>query len=79
MQSLKYYKVKVGGVSPSIDGFHSIFSLWQLEGITSPCRLLIASHDFFCSPVSMGTDAMESIYSDTKPQYDTTVNVFPVQ
>jgi len=30
-----------------IDGFHSIFSLWQLEGITSPCWLLIASHDLF--------------------------------
>jgi len=28
-----------------IDRFHSIFSLWQLEGITSPFCLLIASHD----------------------------------
>ena len=29
------------------DGFHSIFSLWQLEGITSPRCLLIATHDLF--------------------------------
>ena len=32
-----------------IDGFHSIFSLWQLEGITSPRCLLIASHDLLPS------------------------------
>ena len=30
-----------------IDRFHSIFSQWQLEGITSPCCLLIESHDHF--------------------------------
>ena len=29
----------------TIDGFHSIFSPWRLESITSPCCLLIASHD----------------------------------
>ena len=34
-----------------IDGFHSAFSLWQLEGITSPCCLLIASHDHFALQV----------------------------
>jgi len=33
----------------AIDGFHSIFSLWQLDGITSPCCLLIASHDLLPS------------------------------
>jgi len=38
-----------------------IFSLWQLEGITSPCCLLIALHDFALL-VSMVKDAMESIY-----------------
>ena len=38
-------------------GFRSIFSLQQLEGITSPCCLLIASHDLFAVK-----DAMESIY-----------------
>jgi len=35
------------------DGFHSIFSLRQLEGITSPRCLL------FCPPVSMAKDAMK--------------------
>ena len=37
------------------------FHLWQLEGITSPCCLLIASHSLLPS-VSMVKDAMESIY-----------------
>jgi len=25
----------------TVDGFHGIFSVWQLEGITSPCCLLL--------------------------------------
>jgi len=36
----------------TIDGFHSIFSLWRLESIISPCCLLIASRYFF-PPVSV--------------------------
>jgi len=37
-----------------IDGFHSIFSLLQLEGIVSPCCLLIASHDIGTSNIIYG-------------------------
>jgi len=37
------------------------FRLWQLEGITSPCCLLIASHSLLPS-VSTVKDAMESAY-----------------
>ena len=60
--NVDYLKDRANSVT-FIDGFHSILSLWQLEGVTSPCCLLIASHDpFICPPVSMVKDTMESIF-----------------
>jgi len=42
----------------------------QLEGITSPCSLLIGQyphHMTLCPPVSMVKDAMESVYGGLHP------------
>ena len=57
------------GEAGYIDEFRNIFSLWELEGIASPCCLLINQlhHIMFLpfhDPVSnyMVKDVMESIY-----------------
>jgi len=45
--SIRHKHIGMHNSAADTDGFHSIFSLWQLEGITSPCCLLIATHDLF--------------------------------
>ena len=74
-----------------IDGFHSMFSLWQLEGITSPCCLLITSHDLFAlqflwwrmiwNPSILSTSAHPShtlaLYCGYRPYYNVISKIEP--
>jgi len=50
--SIHHRHIGMHNSAADTDGFHSIFSLWQLEGITSPCCLLIATHDLFGQKVN---------------------------